>query len=69
MRLFSKKAHIACKHCRYGRKTMGGEKVLCTRKGIVELDFSCRKYQYDPLKRVPRRRPSLPAFTQEDFKL
>lgn len=69
MRLFSKKAYPACKNCRYGRKAMDGDKILCTRKGIVEPDFSCRKYCYDPLKRVPKRRPALPAFTAEDFKL
>lgn len=69
MRLFPKKAYPACKHCRYGRKTSVGEKILCTRKGIVEPDFCCRKYCYDPLKRVPGRRPALPTFSPEDFKL
>lgn len=69
MRLFSQKAHKACRNCQYGRKTTDGEKILCTRKGIVEPDYSCRRYCYDPLKRVPRRMPSLPDFTPEDFKL
>lgn len=69
MRLFPKKAYSACKNCRYGRKTSNGEKILCTRKGIVEPDYTCRKYLYDPLKRVPKRRLALPTFTADDFKL
>lgn len=69
MRLFPKKAYPACQNCRHGRKAMDGEKILCTHKGIVEPDFSCRKYRYDPLKRVPKRRLALPAYTADDFKL
>lgn len=69
MRLFAKKAHRACRHCANGRQAEGGERVLCIHKGIVEPDFSCRKYRYDPLKRVPKRRPALPTFSADEFKL
>lgn len=69
MRLFPQKAYRACRHCIHGKQTSDGEKVLCPRKGIVEPAYSCRKYRYDPLKRVPRRLPALPSFTKEDFRL
>ena len=69
MPLFPKKAYTACANCRHGRKTSDGQKVLCMRNGIVDPDYSCRKYQYDPIKRVPKRRPALPAFSPEEFKL
>lgn len=69
MRLFAKKAYRACRHCANGRPTGDGERVLCVHKGIVEADYACRKYRYDPLKRVPKRRPALPAFSADEFKL
>ena len=43
--------------------------VLCTKKGLVSTLYSCRKFLYDPLQRIPRRRPELPSFTAEDFSL
>ena len=27
--------------------------MVCRRKGPVSADFSCRRFRYDPLKRVP----------------
>lgn len=45
--------------------------MLCTRKGVVEADGSCRKFRYDPFKRIPPR-PKAQDFSkyeQEDFSL
>jgi len=39
------------------------------RWGVVEPEFRCKKYQYDPLKRVPMRTPPLPEFEKDDFDL
>lgn len=58
-----------CETCEHGRPFNKGEKILCARKGIVEPGFCCRKYRYDPLRRVPRRAPALQEFRPEDFKL
>ena len=69
MKLFSSKAYRACKNCLLGRATAGGQHVLCARKGVVDADFCCRKYRYDPLKRVPRSAPKLPPMSEDDFKL
>ena len=32
--------------------------VLCSKKGIVDENHICRKFLYDPLKRVPSAQPS-----------
>jgi hypothetical protein len=61
MKLFSKKAYRACKNCLLGHTTAGGQHVLCTHKGVVDADFCCRKYRYDPLKRVPPARSEAAA--------
>jgi len=39
------------------------------RRGVVEPEFRCKKYQYDPLKRVPMRTPPLLEFDKDDFDL
>lgn len=67
--LFPNSAYPACRHCIHGRFSNNHARILCIRKGIVELDYSCKKYRYDPLKRVPARMPSLPSFDRDDFKL
>lgn len=58
-----------CEYCRYGRLSPDGETVLCEKKGVVERDGTCRRYKYDILKRQPKRRPEMPAFSAEDFEL
>ncbi len=59
----------ACGYCRLGRPVSGGKSVLCERYGVVSASFSCKKYIYDPLKRIPKKMPPLPAFTEQDFEL
>ena len=69
-RLLNKKKYPpSCSHCRHGRLAPDGGSVLCVKKGIVETDGKCRSYAYDPLKRIPRRAPVLPQYSQEDFSL
>lgn len=59
----------ACEYCEHGRRASDPRMVLCNRRGLVSPMYSCRKFVYDPLQRVPRRRPQLPSFTPEDFSL
>jgi len=67
--LFPHNAYPACMNCSLGHLSLNRMRVLCIHKGVVDPDFSCRKYHYNPLKRVPVRMPSLPAFEKDDFKL
>jgi len=52
--LFRKKIERSCSYCAYGTK-IDGDQVLCIKKGVVPLEGKCRKFSYDPCKRVPAR--------------
>ena len=68
--LFSKKIEPRCAYCQRGAR-LSEDKVMCLKKGIVSAASQCRRFQYDPLKRVPPKPPalSLSKFSEEDFKL
>lgn len=58
-----------CEYCKNGSLSADGKHVLCIKKGILELDYSCRKYIYDPLKRTPLHPVESQDFSPEDFEL
>lgn len=68
--LFRKKMPKSCTLCL--RSTiLSDTEVLCTKHGIRPVESYCRKFKYDPCKRVPPR-PKAPDFTryeQDDFSL
>lgn len=68
--LFRKKQLRSCNYCSHGT-CLDGEHILCAKRGIVGVDNGCRKFVYDPYKRVPPR-PKAPDFSkykEEDFSL
>lgn len=58
-----------CAYCEYGQRTPDGSRILCVKKGIFDLNYSCKKFRFDPLKKVPGPAPELPEFSPEDFEL
>lgn len=48
-----------CGCCRFASAIAGTEEMLCEHRGVVSQEYRCRKFVYDPLKRVPRRLPEL----------
>lgn len=68
--LFRKKIERACAYCAYGTGIREGQ-VLCTRKGVVSVEGKCRKFRYDPCKRIPPRPKALDfhKYDDEDFSL
>lgn len=50
---FNKKIDPKCDYCQHGKRTREGNKVLCEKSGMVELNYSCGKFIYSPLKRIP----------------
>lgn len=50
---FDKKIAPKCDYCRLGKRAKDGNKVLCERKGLVDCNYSCSKFIYSPLKRIP----------------
>lgn len=53
--LFSRLLDPSCSYCRFGRPIGGGE-IACVKRGITSENGHCRKFKYDPLRRVPERR-------------
>ena len=67
--LFGKNIDPACSYCEHSIPT-GSEAVLnCPHKGKVAPGESCRRFRYDPLRRVPTRQVVLPSYGLEEFKL
>ena len=49
---------------------MDGEHMICQKYGVVPVEHHCRKFRYDPLKRVPARPKPLPEEDdQKDYSL
>ena len=70
MSLFRRKIEKCCAYCRYG-SAISETQAVCERKGVVDLAGSCRRFVYDPLKRVPPRpaSPEEQKHSAEEFKL
>ena len=68
--LFRKKMPRTCSTCQHSA-VFDEDQYLCTKRGIVENTFSCRKFRYDPCKRIPPavKAPEFDKFTDEDFLL
>lgn len=54
----------SCSYCVYGNRAKEGNKVLCEKMGLVDATYSCKKWEYDPIKRVPKKQLDIP--NQED---
>ena len=65
--LFSKKISQSCEYCHIGEKCLDDETILCTNSGVVDPSYHCKKFKYDPLKRVPKINPHSHDFKKEDF--
>lgn len=67
--LFRKKIQPACEYCAHGTVLEDG-RVLCVKRGVVAPE-GCRKFRYDPCKRVPPRPKALDfqKFNKEDYSL
>ena len=55
MRKCSEDTVKLCEFCRYSASLAMGDDMLCEKRGVVKREYSCRKFMYDPLKRVPRK--------------
>ena len=62
--LFRKKIAKSCSYCSRGTQ-IDDEQVLCVKKGMRTTQDKCRKFKYDPCKRVPAK-PKALDFSQYD---
>lgn len=68
-RLCGKNIEPCCKLCSAGRLSPDGKTVLCPRRGVMTPNDRCRRFTYDPLRRIPQKEAPLPQFSAEDFLL
>lgn len=68
--LFRKKMPRSCAYCAHGAK-IEDEMIVCAKKGIVPITGSCRKFQYDPCKRIPMKQKTMDfsKYDDHDFSL
>ena len=68
--LFRKKIEKTCAYCQHGT-SIDGEQVLCAKKGVVPPCGKCRKFIYDPCKRIPPKQKALnfDQFNELDYSL
>lgn len=68
--LFRKKIERSCAYCVHGAN-IGDNQILCAKKGLRTVDNQCRKFQYDPCKRIPVKARALDfsKYDQDDFSL
>lgn len=68
--LFRKDIQKDCAYCVHAGK-IDDETLICAKKGIVLSGSHCRRFQYDPLKRVPSRmKPQdFRSYDEVDFSL
>ena len=68
--LFRKKTPRSCTTCLYAA-SLSDHQLLCSKRGIVADSCACRKFRYDPCKRVPKKAKALDfsKYDEEDFSL
>ena len=63
--LFRKKIERSCAYCCFGAKLEDGQ-VLCSKKGMRTTEDRCRRFKYDPCKRIPPKAKALDFAWYED---
>lgn len=68
--LFRKRIEKNCSYCRYGT-SLEDSFVLCTKRGVVMAGGKCRKFVYDPIKRIPGKTKALDfeKYNEVDYSL
>ncbi len=67
---FRKRIEKSCAYCAHAAK-IDDDQVLCMKRGVVSIERKCRKFDYDPLKRVPLKAKPIDfdKYSEEDFAL
>ncbi len=68
--LFHKNSERLCALCERA-SVIDENDMLCRKRGVVSRNYHCRKFQYDPLKRIPQKAniPSSDRYDTKDFSL
>lgn len=69
-KLFGNHIPPACRYCSQCRRVITSRnQAICKKYGVVQGDYKCRHYDYDPLWRVPMKPQPLQTFTGTEFSL
>lgn len=68
--LFRKKIERSCSYCAFGARLEDGA-IICSKKGLMTEESSCRRFRYDPCKRMPFKAKAMDfsKFKDSDFSL
>lgn len=61
------KCERICAYCELASPLFDEDTILCQKFGVVAKNYSCKKFSYDPLKRVPPKAPKLPTLEYVDI--
>ncbi len=64
---FGKAIEPKCEYCEHGKRSSDGDKVLCTKKGMVDAGYHCPKFTYSPLKRIPVKQMQRVGWLEGDY--
>lgn len=67
--LFNKNLNKSCRWCMYGKNSEYTNEIFCKKRGVTTQDEYCRKYKYDPLKRIPDTQELTDEYSESDFSL
>lgn len=67
--VYNKDLPRSCQYCVNGNVSDFSNEVLCKKRGVTNAFDSCRKYKYDPLKRMPKKTLISDNYKPEDFSL
>ena len=69
-KLLRKNIEPHCTYCAYATPLADGRRMACRKRGVVEGEFHCRAFRYDPLRRTPPTPSVLRGrFSDADFSL
>ncbi len=68
--LFRRKIQRSCSYCQFGTLLEDGQ-ILCVKKGVRTIEDHCRRFKYDPCKRIPKKPKALDfsKYDSEDYSL
>ena len=69
MSVFKSDIDPRCGYCQKGKRLSHNE-IVCVHRGVVRAHHYCKKFIYDPFKRVPPKPARLGKnYSEQDFKL
>lgn len=66
---FNKTIPHYCMYCQHGTTLGFTDEIICNKHGVMNKFDTCRKYTYDPIKRIPSKDSRETSFSEKDFSI